>query len=154
MKTTFKVLTLTIAFGLFALHFTGCKKDDPAPNPNPNPTPNPTQVTGTAKLPVGTSGDLSNAKVSVYSTWDNWNNNSPIKFVAVQGSGATVTFTMPLNAGNYYLDVWKDADNSGTWSLGDFVGWYGSGGLGSPLLTEFQLAAEQTLSITIDMYLI
>lgn len=114
-----------------------------------------TQVTGTAKFPAGTSGDLSNAKVSLYTSWDNWNANQPIKFGAVSGSGATVSFTVTgVNPGNYYLDVWKDIDNSGTWSVGDYIGWYGSGGLGAPALTEFQISDGQTVNISVDMYII
>lgn len=114
-----------------------------------------TQVTGTANFPAGTSGDLSNAKVSLYTTLDNWNWNQPIKFGAVTGAGASVTFTLTnVNPGNYYLDVWKDIDNSATWSSGDYVGWYGSGGLGSPMLTEFQIAEGETFTVTVQMYII
>ncbi len=113
-----------------------------------------TQVTGSARFPSGTSGDLSNAKVSIYTSLDNWNNNSPIKFVAASGSGANVSFTITdINPGSYYLDVWKDLDNDGFWSTGDYVGWYGSGGLGSPALTEFQITKGQTFNCTVDMYI-
>ena len=114
-----------------------------------------TQITGTASFLAGTSGDLSNSKVSIYTSWDNWNTNQPIKFAAVTGSGASVSFTLTdVNPGNYYLDVWKDADNDGFWSSGDYVGWYGSGGLGSPSLTEFQITQGQTFNTTIQMYII
>lgn len=114
-----------------------------------------TQVTGTAGFPAGTSGDLANSKVSIYTSWDNWVNNQPIKFGSVTGSGANVTFTLTnVNPGNYYLDVWKDIDNDGFWSVGDYVGWYGSGGLGSPSLTEFQLAEGQTFSCNVQMYIV
>ncbi len=114
-----------------------------------------TQITGTAKFPAGTSGDLSNSKVSLYTSYNNWLNNQPIKFGAVSGSGASVNFTLTnVNPGNYYLDVWKDIDNSGGWSTTDYVGWYGSGGLGSPSLTEFQIADGQTFSCSVDMYII
>lgn len=113
-----------------------------------------TQVTGTVNFPAGTSGDLSNAKVSLYTSYENWNNNQPIKFGAVTGSGSSVSFTITgVNPGNYYLDVWKDNDNDGTWSTGDFVGWYGEGGLGSPSLTEFQIVEGQTFNITGLMYI-
>lgn len=114
-----------------------------------------TQITGTAKFPAGTSGDLSNSKVSIYTSYDNWLNNQPIKFGAVTGTGASVSFTLTnVNPGNYYLDVWKDIDNSGTWSLTDYVGWYGSGGLGSPSLTEFQISDGQTFNCAVDMYIV
>jgi hypothetical protein len=114
-----------------------------------------TKITGTAKFPAGVSGDLSNAKVSIYTSYDNWLYNQPIKFAAVTGGGATVNFTLnDVNPGNYYLDVWKDNDNSATWTVGDFVGWYGSGGLGSPSLTEFQIAQGQTFNVILDMYII
>ncbi len=114
-----------------------------------------TQITGTAKFPAGTSGDLSNAKVSIYTSYDNWVANQPIKFGSVTGGGASVSFTLTnVIAGNYYLDVWKDIDNSGGWSLTDYVGWYGSGGLGSPSLTEFQIADGQTFNCSVDMYIL
>ncbi|GAB4331331.1 MAG: hypothetical protein Kow00127_23270 [Bacteroidales bacterium] len=114
-----------------------------------------TQITGTAQFPAGTSGDLANSKVSIYTSWDNWLNNQPIKFGAVAGSGASVSFTLSdVNPGNYYLDVWKDIDNDGFWSVGDYVGWYGSGGLGSPDLTEFQIAEGETFNCSVQMYII
>lgn len=114
-----------------------------------------TQITGTASFPAGTSGDLSNAKVSIYTSWDNWNANQPIKFGAVTGSGASASFTLTnVNPGNYYLDVWKDQDNNGIWTSNDYIGWYGSGGLGSPSLTQFQIAEGQTFNCTVEMYII
>jgi hypothetical protein len=114
-----------------------------------------TTITGTAYFPAGVSGDLSNAKVSIYTSWDNWNVNQPIKYTGAIGSGATVTFSMTsVLPGNYYLDVWKDNDNFGSWSSGDFVGWYGGGGYGSPALTEFQITQGETKNFSIQMYII
>jgi hypothetical protein len=111
-----------------------------------------TGISGTAKFKAGVSGDLANSKVSLYTTLENWNNNSPIKYGAVTGSGAQVTFKLAANPGNYYLDIWKDIDNNGFWSVGDFIGWYGSGGLGSPDLTEIQLMQDQNFAIEVTMY--
>jgi len=114
-----------------------------------------TTINGTAYFPAGVSGDLSNSKVSIYTTLDNWNWNQPIKFVGAIGSGASVTFSMvDVLPGNYYLDVWKDIDNGASWSSGDFVGWYGSGGLGSPALTEFQIIQGETKNFSVQMYII
>lgn len=113
-----------------------------------------TQITGTASFPAGTTGDLSNSKVSIYTSYNNWLTNQPIKFAAVSGSGASVSFSLTdVNPGNYYLDVWKDLDNDGFWSIGDFVGWYGSGGLGSPNLTEFQIAEGETFNVNVSMFI-
>jgi len=113
-----------------------------------------TKVIGTAQFPAGTSGDLSNSKVSLYTSLENWNLNIPIKYAAVQGAGASVTFEITdVLPGNYLLDVWKDIDNSATWSLNDYVGWYGSGGLGSWSLTEFQIIEGQTFSCSVNMYI-
>jgi len=114
-----------------------------------------TKITGTAYFPAGVSGDLSNAKVSIYTDWDNWYYNQPIKFTGAQGSGASVTFSMSnVLPGNYYMDVWKDCDNDGNWTSGDFVGWYGGGGYGSPDLTEFQITQGETKNFSIQMYII
>ena len=115
----------------------------------------PTQITGSASFPAGTSGDLSNAKVSIYTSMENWYANQPIEFGSVTGSGASVTFTLAnINPGNYYLDVWKDNDNDAGWSEGDFIGWYGSGGLGSPSLTEIQITEGQTVNVNLSMFII
>lgn len=119
-------------------------------------TPNSTvtSINGTAYFPAGVSGDLSNAKVSLYTTLDNWKNNVPIKYVATIGSGSSVTFSITnVLPGNYYLDVWKDIDNDAFWSVGDFVGWYGAGGLGAPSLTELQIIQGQSLTVTVPMYI-
>ncbi|MFA6127284.1 MAG: hypothetical protein WC699_08275 [Bacteroidales bacterium] len=112
-----------------------------------------TGVSGTASFLAGTAGDLSNSKVSIYTSLDNWNNNSPIKFGAVTGSGASVTYRLSANPGNYYLDIWKDNDNNGFWTAGDFIGWYGSGGLGAPALTEIQLQQGQNFTNAVTMYI-
>ncbi len=112
-------------------------------------------INGSAFFPEGITGDLSNSKVSIYTSLDNWNFNQPIKFVGTTGSGDSVTFSMTnVLPGNYYLDVWKDIDNSGTWSSGDYVGWYGSGGIGSPELTEFEITQGEILNLNVQMMII
>ncbi len=111
-----------------------------------------TKITGTASFPAGSSGDLSNAKVSIYTSYDNWNINNPLQYVAASGSGSNVSFTITdMPAGIYYLDVWKDNDNSADWSVGDYIGWYGDGGLGAPSLTEISISEGETKSLSISM---
>lgn len=114
-----------------------------------------TQITGTASFPAGVNGDLNNSMVALYTSIANWNVYSPIKFIAVSGSGASVSYTITgVNSGNYYLDVWKDNDNDNVWSVDDFVGWYGSGALAAPALTEFQISAGETKVINVNMIII
>ncbi len=140
-----KISLIGMVLVAFLFSFSSCKKDE-----DKN-----TIIKGTAYFPAGTSGDLSNSKVSIYTSYDNWVYNQPIKFVSVSGAGATVNFELKdVLPGNYYLDVWKDIDNSATWSVNDFVGWYGSGGLGAPSLTEFQVTDGQTLTFNIPMYIL
>jgi len=145
MKRILLITSLTgMLFLTFAVLFSACKKEKTT-----------TTINGTAFFPAGVSGDLSNVKVSIYTSLDNWNFNQPIKFASAVGAGASVTFSMTdVLPGNYYLDVWKDIDNTATWTSGDFVGWYGSGGLGSPALTEFQITDGQTKSFDVQMYII
>jgi hypothetical protein len=115
-----------------------------------------TQVAGQALLRAGSNGDLGNSMAAVYRNVDEWANYMPVAYVRVQGSGPETSFTLSdLVPGVYYLDIWKDVDNSGTWSIGDFVGWYGNGALGAPALTPFMVREGQTKYVgDLPMYLI
>lgn len=115
-----------------------------------------TQITGLAHFEAGVNGDLNNAKVSLYTSLDNWFANNPIKYDAVLGSGASASFTITqVNPGNYFLDIWKDNDNDGVWaSSGDYVGWYGTGGLSNFTLSEFQVSQGQTFVTNVAMYIV
>jgi uncharacterized protein (DUF2141 family) len=118
-------------------------------------TPTVTTVKGTASFIAGVSGDLNNSKASLYTGIAEWNANNPVKSVAVTGSGASVSFVITgILPGTYYLDVWKDIDNSGSWTTGDFVGWYGVGTLGTPSLQPFQISDGGTFSTNITMYIL
>jgi hypothetical protein len=147
MKKFNSLLVIGVILVTAAILFSGCKKKDS--------TPAVTTVKGTVSFPAGVSGDLSNAKVSLYNSLTEWQNNVPVKFGAVTGSGASVTFSLTsILPGTYYLDVWKDIDNSGTWSIGDFVGWYGTGSIGSPTLTPFQVTEGSTMTANVTMFII
>ena len=88
-----------------------------------------TTIEGTATLAAGVQGDLGGAKASIYASVDDWNADNYLQRIDVDGSGPSVTFTFTdLDAGTYYVDVWKDNDNSGNWSPGDFVGTYDTNG--------------------------
>lgn len=146
-RFNYLMLILVVFLGATVV-LSGCKKKTDA-------TPTVTTVHGTAGFPAGVSGDLSNAKVSLYTGLTEWANNNPVKFGSVIGSGANVTFSLTgILPGNYYLDIWKDINNSGGWDSGDFVGWYGTGSYASPSLTQFQISDGGTFSANITMYII
>jgi hypothetical protein len=150
MKKFNLFMILAVVFISATVVLSGCKKSS-----SDTTTTTETIVKGTASFPAGVSGDLSNAKVSLYTGLTEWQNNNPVKSIAVVGSGANVTFSMSgILAGSYYLDVWKDVDNSGTWSSGDFVGWYGVGSYASPSLTQFQISTGGTMTCNVTMYII
>lgn len=107
-----------------------------------------TKITGTAKLAVGVIGDLSNARVAVYKSIDDWFDNKPAKFVAVSGSGSSVTYTLAdLTPGTYYLDLWKDNDNDGDWSSGDFIALHSDNNGMLPI----NISTGQTLQINLSV---
>jgi len=114
-----------------------------------------TKITGKASLQAGTPGDLGNALVSIYLSVDDWNNYNPVLTADVSGSGAKVTFVFhDVAPGSYYLDLWVDNDLSDDWSLGDFVGWYGSGTKNAPSLSPFMVAEGKTVNKDIDCFIL
>jgi hypothetical protein len=92
-------------------------------------------VSGTASFPEGINFDLSSSKVRLFTSLAARTAGQSIDSVNVFGFGPIVSFSFPaVEPGTYYLDVWKDMDNSITISPGDFIGWYGSGDFINPEL--------------------
>jgi hypothetical protein len=149
MKKFNLFMIIAVVFLGATIVLSGCKKK------SDTTTPAVTTVKGVASFPAGVSGDLTNAKISLYTSITEWSNNIPVKSGAVTGSGATVNFSLTgVLAGTYYLDVWKDCDNSASWTVGDFVGWYGTGSLGSISLQPFQVGEGATFTANITMYIL
>ncbi len=108
-------------------------------------------IQGTATLAQGLTGDLGGAVASIYTSYDNWYNDNYLERIPVSGNGATVTFTFSnVDPGTYYLDVWKDNDNSGTWNSGDFAGVYDEDGDGN--IDPLQVDAGETVQVTITVF--
>jgi hypothetical protein len=151
MKTKKTLLGLLCLFIGVLMLFSSCKKEeDPVITEDPV-----TKIVGTAKLQAGTSGSLSNALVSIYLSVDDWNSYNSVATADVNGSGAKITYVFnEVVPGNYYLDLWLDADNSGDWSIGDFVGWIGSGQKNAPSLSPFMVAEGKTVTKNIDVVVI
>jgi len=111
------------------------------------------QISGIVTLAPGMSGDLGNARVAVYSSYDDWNADRVMRQQAVVGSGASISFTMTnLPGGTYYLDVWKDIDNDGAFDFGDFYGVNGT--IQWPTVTPAPIAVVvgQTASASVLIY--
>ena len=128
--------------------FVGCGKDKKDSNPIIQ-----TEfqgISGTVSLKPGVSANLSNARVAVYTSLEDFNNDSFLLQTALTGSSPTWNFQVgPLNPGSYYLDVWLDVNNSGTLDNGDFWGFYttGTGGTASPI----QVLADKTSTVTMTI---
>lgn len=116
------------------------------------PTPTTGVITGRASLEVGMSGDLSNARVAIYADVEDWVDDRVLLSVAATGQGPVANFTISnLPPGTYYLDVWKDNDNSGAIDDFDFFGAYGSGAYPSYELSPIIVNAGQTTEVDVDV---
>lgn len=137
----------------------GCKSGPTAPAPTPAPapvappTPDPEpvavmQISGSASLPAGAGGDLGNARAAIYRSLEEWHHNTPVAGVRATGDGARISFAFAeLVPGTYYLDVWKDNDNSAGWTCGDFAGWFGAGNLEAPELVTLEVRDGETCDV-------
>lgn len=116
----------------------------------------PTRILGTAAFSTGVSGNLTEAKIGLFTSLSKWTDKEPLRSVTTTGgSFSIVNFTMDnLEPGTYFLDIWKDNDFSATWSNGDYVGWYGTGSESNPILRSFKLLKGQTIKVNLQMYVL
>jgi len=85
-----------------------------------------TGITGRARVAAGVQVDLRNSAVRLYTTIENFMADLPAQTVAATGTEYNVSFTFTgLNPGYFFVDLHKDMDNSGTYSSGDYYGYYG-----------------------------
>ena len=76
---------------------------------------------------AGAGGDLRNCAVNLYADLIDVLVGTPFTYVRVRGDGPQVSFEFPnLATGTAYAYLWKDSDNSRSFTIGDFVGWYGN----------------------------
>jgi hypothetical protein len=99
----------------------------------PPPPVGTTGISGTVTLLPGVNGDPINARVAIYSSLADFMNDAPLKEVSLLGSIPNFYFLIiGINAGNVYVDIWKDLNNDGQVTIGDVYGWYGSRTSGAP----------------------
>ena len=151
-----KKIGYILLFAILVIGIYSCSKDDPAPVA-PATTIATTQATtgtigGIISLPVGAGGDITNTRVSIYQSYDDWNFDRVLTAVATNSSGA-YTFSNVTPA-TYYLDAWKDNNNNQAFDTGDFWGVYGSGTYPNFQPSPFSVAAGQTTNITAIIYVV
>lgn len=133
---------------LLGLLFLSCGSDEPTSPEQPTTG----TISGTLTLAAGMSGELNNTRVAIYSSYDDWLHDRTLMFVAASGSGNTATYTISsVTPGTYYLDAWKDVNNSGTWDSGDLFGVYGTTQWPDPTLSPFSVSAGATATINVSM---
>lgn len=122
-------------------------------SPNPCVNPNVGTITGTASLPAGVPGDITNSLVSIYASYDDWNNYRSVRSVASSTiDAAHISFTFSnVTPGTYYLDVWKDNDLTQRWSNGDFLGVYGTFAWPNFTLAPLMVAGGGTTNIQVTL---
>lgn len=146
--TNYKVKNwvLLIAMMTAMMMLTGCSDDPTEPDPPPPPEEE-AFIKGSINLDPGVTIDLSNARVAVYATPEDWDYDAWVAQAAVIRSGNGFQFTVgPLNPGTYYLDIWKDRNNSGVIDPGDYFMVYRTG---QGALRPIQVLEHQTTTIGI-----
>jgi hypothetical protein len=109
-------------------------------------------ITGTASFPEGENFNLAFSKVRLFATLADRQNGNAVDSTEVFGFGPIVSFKLPQVApGTYYLDVWKDIDNSLTISTGDYIGWYGSGSYLHPVLQPVVIEQDVPTQLQLQM---
>ncbi len=108
-----------LVLGLTAV--VGCDSGDSEPEPTTG------TISGVISLPAGAAGDIVNTRVSLYETLDEFVSNAPT-FSTTAAADGGYSFE-DVNPDSYYLAAFKDNDNSGAVSSGDFYGYLGGGPL-------------------------
>ena len=140
-----KKIWLTLFMLLLAVAVISCDGEDAEP-------PTTGKISGTLTLQAGMSGNLDNTQVAIYSDYDDWNNMRVLKFTAATGGGGSATYTIDnVTPGTYYLDAWKDLDNSGWFTTGDLFGVHGTTAWPGPTLAPLSVSAGQTATINVSM---
>jgi len=108
-----------------------------------------TQISGIASMQGG--GYLTDAKVFLYAEYPTA--ATPVKNQTVNAIGSMAVFNFTgIAAGDYYILLWKDCDKNKSASVGDYIGWYGTGIYESPYYTKITVADRETFQCAIKVY--
>lgn len=104
-------------------------------------------ISGSISMEAGTPGSAGNARVALYTSYDDWNSDDFVFQTTADGNGNYTLSNIP--PGTYFIDAWKDIDNSDTLNDPDFFGVYGNFDL--DVLTPIALSAGQTQTVSFSM---
>ena len=142
-------VTTLVALAVSLLVSTGCDSSDPTPPP---PTPTTGTITGTVSLVAGVNGSVQNTRVAIYQDLTAALSDSPIRTVGADANG-NYSFAN-LVPGTYYLDAVKDNNNNNVLDTGDFGGVYGTFTATTFNFSPLQVAAGQTATGNMELFLI
>jgi hypothetical protein len=126
----------------------GAWTEPPMPPP---PPPTTGVIVGVASLSPGIPGDLGNARVACFTSYDDWNSDRPRFQVRASGQGPSVTFLFPtILPGSYLVEIWKDTDNSGSFNAGDFFGITGTTSWPAPTPAFISVMAGRTTTVSLS----
>ena len=156
MRTRLVSLPVLLLVGLLAI---SCEKSSPtAPTPTPTPTPTPAPapttgvISGRVFLAAGQAGSVQNTRVAIYASYTDWVNDRVITSTSADSNG-NYSFNN-ITPGTYYMDAWRDNNNSATFNSGDFFNVYGSGSYPNYTLSPFQVSAGSTTTINLQLFVI
>jgi hypothetical protein len=118
--------------------------------PQAEPTPTTGSIAGRVSLAPGVAGSIDNTRVAAYKDFADWANDRVLKQVAAASNGNYAINDLP--PGSYYVDAWKDNNNSAQWDSGDYLQVYGSGSY--PAYQPSPVSVEAGKVTTINMELI
>ncbi len=134
--------------------FVACGDDEGPMEPAAPPPPAPTvgTISGTVSIPAGVPGTAGNSRVALYADFADWQADRVLRQVAA-GSDGSYAFSN-MAPGTYYLDSWKDNNVNGLFDSGGFFGVFGSGSDPDFVVGPMDVAAGQTVTISVGMIVI
>lgn len=118
----------------------------------PDPTPTTGVISGVVGVQVGVSASITNSRVAIYSSFDDWNADRVLRFTAAD-NGGNYSFG-EVTPGSYYADVWLDRNNNGNIDTNDLYGVYGSNAYPNFQPTPFDVSAGQQITISFEAIII
>lgn len=145
-----KLVSLSLLLLVAMISFS-CSKSNNSPAA-PTPTPTTGTISGRITLAVGQAGSVQNTRVAIYASFDDWNRDRVIVSAAADSNGNYTLLN--LTPGTYYLDAWKDNNNSASINAGDFFNVWGSGTYPNYTLSPIQVSAGNTTTVNLQLFIL